>query len=429
METLRPGSTGPNVQLLQTALSRAGYGPVTPDGIFGPETAQPLLAFQSANGLMPDAVAGGQTHTALMPYYLGYKTHIIKSGDSLYRLSIMYGSTVRAIEVANPGLDPLNLRVGAGVIVPLPFNVIPTNIAYTSTLISFCCRGLQTRYPFIALDEMGKSVMGKPLYTLALGTGENRVFYNAAHHANEWITIPVLLRFTEELARGYAFGLNINGHSARGLLSLSTLCVAPAVNPDAVDLVTGVLKSGNYYDRALEIASAYPFIPFPDGWKANILGTDLNLQYPAQWELAREIKFEQGFTSPAPRDYVGPSPLSAPESRAVYDFTLAFSPAITLSYHTQGNVIYWKYADYEPYLSREIAEFFGELSGYAVEETPYGSGSAGYKDWFIQDFGRPGYTIECGLGENPLPISQFDEIYADNLGILTAGLTVTAEVT
>lgn len=45
----------------------------------------------------------------------------------------------------------------------------------------------------------------------------------------------------------------------------------------------------------------------------------------------------------------------------------------------------------------------------------------GYKDWFIQIYNRPGYTIEAGLGENPLPISQFDKIYKDNIGILILG--------
>ena len=62
-----------------------------------------------------------------------------------------------------------------------------------------------------------------------------------------------------------------------------------------------------------------------------------------------------------------------------------------------------------------------------MEETPYASGHAGYKDWFIQDFNRPGYTIEAGLGENPLPLSQFDTIYRENLGILTLGMTATSE--
>ena len=62
------------------------------------------------------------------------------------------------------------------------------------------------------------------------------------------------------------------------------------------------------------------------------------------------------------------------------------------------------------------------MSGYALEDTPYASGFAGYKDYFIQEFNRPGYTIECGEGENPLPIAQLGEIYEHNLGILTLGL-------
>jgi g-D-glutamyl-meso-diaminopimelate peptidase len=54
-----------------------------------------------------------------------------------------------------------------------------------------------------------------------------------------------------------------------------------------------------------------------------------------------------------------------------------------------------------------------------VQEVPYASGFAGYKDWFIQEYNRPGYTIEAGRGENPLPIEQFGQIYAENRGILT----------
>jgi g-D-glutamyl-meso-diaminopimelate peptidase len=63
------------------------------------------------------------------------------------------------------------------------------------------------------------------------------------------------------------------------------------------------------------------------------------------------------------------------------------------------------------------------VSGYSVEETPYSSGFAGYKDWFIESYNLPGYTIEIGLGMSPLPLSQFPQIYKDNLGILVGGIT------
>ena len=75
-----------------------------------------------------------------------------------------------------------------------------------------------------------------------------------------------------------------------------SLYLVPLVNPDVVDLVNGLLTEGFYYRRAVRIASGFPDIPFPDGWKANIQGVDLNLQFPAGWDMAKKIKFEQGIT-------------------------------------------------------------------------------------------------------------------------------------
>ena len=160
-------------------------------------------------------------------------------------------------------------------------------------------------------------------------------------------------------------------------------------------------------------------------WKLiNITGVDLNLQFPAGWENAREIKFSQGFTSPAPRDFVGFTPLSAPESFAVYRFTLEHNFRLILAYHTQGKEIYWQFQNYAPPESLPIAKAFSQISNYVVGDVPFNSSFAGYKDWFLQTYSRPGFTIEAGIGTNPLPIFQFSQIYRDNLGILLLGATI-----
>ena len=425
MRVLTQGSRGPAVQLLQLALDRAGYGPLAADGIFGTATGAALRRFQAVWGLAADGVAGPATHRAILPWYTGYLVHRVRPGESIWSIAGQFGSTEPAILLANPGVEARNLQIGSALVVPLGFDVVPTNINYSSALVGYCVRGLAARYPFITTGEIGKSVMGRPLWSLRLGTGSNRVLYNASHHANEWITTPLLLRFVEELAAAFASGGQIFGTDAAELLSYATLCLIPAVNPDGIDLVTGELSSGAYFDSARAIATAYPRFAFPEGWKANIRGVDLNLQYPAGWERARENKFAQGITSPAPADYVGREPLSAPEARAMYTYTLSYDPALILAYHTQGEVIYWRFLDYEPPESLPIARAFSEASGYTVEETPFASGFAGYKDWFIQDFDRPGYTIEAGLGVNPLPVSDFASIYEKNIGILTLGALVT----
>ncbi len=302
-------------------------------------------------------------------------------------------------------------------------SLVPGSVPYTSLLNDAVVAGLVMRYPFIKTGSIGNSVMGRRIPYLVIGEGKTQVFYCASFHANESITTPVLLKFAEEYAESYLAGKELYGVPARELFRSYQLFMVPMVNPDGVDLVNGFLAAGCYYEQAKRIAGSYPQIPFPEGWKANIDGIDLNLQFPAGWENAREIKFAQGYQTPAPRDYVGEAPLTAREARAVYEFTKEHDFSLILTYHTQGRVIYWRYLDYEPEDSYRIARYFGEVSGYAVEETPVQSGYAGYKDWFIQEYDRPGYTIEAGEGENPLPMTDFADIYRENTGILLGGMT------
>lgn len=265
-------------------------------------------------------------------------------------------------------------------------------------------------------------MLGNPIPVIKLGRGNREVFYSASFHANEWITTPLLMKFVADFCYCYVNNLPIFGMSAREIFLDTTIYLMPMVNPDGVNLVTGEINpNSSLYTNTELIANNYPDIPFPDGWKANIRGIDLNLQFPAGWEQARDIKFSQGFTSPAPRDFVGFSPLTEPEALAIYNFTLRHDFKLVISFHTQGEVIFWKFLNYNPPNSLLIANEFARVSGYSIEETPYASSFAGYKDWFIQNYNKPGYTVEAGLGENPLPISQFDKIYRDLLGIFIFG--------
>lgn len=419
MKFLFPGDRGTEVEYLQLALTRAGHKTAV-DGIFGSATCAALRAF-----LGNDAACSVNYEVwgKLKPYLNGYMVHTIQNGDSVFSVAQKYKTTVDAVFTANPQIRPQNLTVGGTLLVPLGFPLVSEQVKYSSMLNDFIIEGLLVRYPFLADNAIGKSVMGKPISVLKIGNGEREVCYSASYHANENITTPLLLKFAEAYAAAYAAGGKIGGADARQLFTQFTLYLIPLVNPDGVDLVNGILDSGAYYRRAVRIAQDFPKIPFPNGWKANIEGVDLNLQFPAGWEEARRIKFAQGYRKPAPRDYVGEAPLTAPESAAVYEFTRQHAFRLILAYHTQGEVIYWKYLDYEPERSREIAEYFGRVSGYAVEVTPGESAYAGYKDWFIQEYDKPGYTIEAGLGVNPLPMTQFEKIYTDNVGILVGGMT------
>ena len=301
-------------------------------------------------------------------------------------------------------------------------SIVPTDVPMTSRLAEQLVQELTAQYPFLRSETLVSTRLGRPILALTIGTGPRRVLYSAAHHANEWLTATVLLKFAEDLAEAIQSGSRLGGVDAAQLAEQTTIHIVPMVDPDGVDLVTGAIAPGTEdYAQAQALAEKYPAIPFPDGWKANLSGVDLNLQYPAGWLMAREIKFSQGYTQPGPRDYVGRFPLSQPESLALYDYTERVDPAIVIAWHSQGEVIYWQYGGIEVSGARELAERFASVSGYALEDTPYASSFAGYKDWFIQAYRRPGFTIEVGTGTNPLPLEQFEDIYQASLPILLEG--------
>lgn len=91
---------------------------------------------------------------------------------------------------------------------------------------------------------------------------------------------------------------------------------------------------------------------------------------------------------------------------------------MVLSYHTQGEVIYWTYDDIMVTGAEEYAKMFSAASGYLLGQPDILSSYAGYKDWFIKYYRRPGFTIECGVGENPIASSQAHVILKQTLPIL-----------
>lgn len=233
MKTLRLGSRGPQVEMLQLALIRAGFTPAGGiDGVFGQGTYNALRSFQTRNSLSPDGIAGQQTWSRLTPWLTGYVTRTVVPGDTYYGLAARYNTSIRAIAAANPNADPNNLRLGSTLIIPLAFPVVPTNISYSSALMDFLVRGLRARYPFIRTSSIGNSVLGKPIYSIDIGTGDNQVFYNGAHHSDEWITTVLLMKFLENYAAAVSQSGTIFEYEALQLYNGTVLSIVPMVNPD-----------------------------------------------------------------------------------------------------------------------------------------------------------------------------------------------------
>ena len=81
-------------------------------------------------------------------------------------------------------------------------------------------------------EIIGKSVLGKPIYQIKLGSGATKIFMWSQMHGNESTTTKALFDFINLLQSGSEIGTE--------LLSKFTFCMIPMLNPDGAEAYTRV---------------------------------------------------------------------------------------------------------------------------------------------------------------------------------------------
>lgn len=219
--------------------------------------------FQENFGLTPDGIVGTNTWSALFPYLNGYTVYTVKDGDTLFSIANSFSTRINRILFANPNLEANTIYPGQKIVVPFSY-VVPTDISYTYEIMQSNIIALKRIYPFLQIESIGSSVLGKDLTLIRIGRGQKEVFYNGSFHANEWITSVLLMKFVENFCISYVTNSDIYGYSAQNIFNNVSLYIVPMVNPDGVDLVTGgILTDSEPYIQAQEISNRYPTIPFP----------------------------------------------------------------------------------------------------------------------------------------------------------------------
>lgn len=277
----------------------------------------------------------------------------------------------------------------------------------TAANVEMYIREIVKKHPCSKTFSIGKSVLGKKIPVLSLGkTGSSALFVGATH-GSEWLTSLVLLRFFDELCTAFEHGEKFFGISPGPAITKRGITVIPVLNPDGVEINLRGKKAALSAERHIERLSGGDYAH----WNANARGVDINHNFSAGWDILQKQERENGIFGPAPRQYGGPRAFSEPETRAVCGFCSTFDIRRLYSFHSQGEEIYWYYGPRTPILSRDIAAEFAASCGYKAAMPSGMAAHGGLKDWYIEKFGRPGFTIEIGLGENPLPIDDLDAVY------------------
>lgn len=276
-------------------------------------------------------------------------------------------------------------------------------ISFKQTLNALC-----EQYPVITKYCIGKSCSGKEISALKIGKSAEYALIAASFHGSEYITTTVLLRFIESLSRALQEDTSISGFNARKAMFGRGVIFVPCVNPDGCEIVLHNAAGAGFMAGAVAKISGGNF----KNWNANLRGVDINHNFDAGWEELHKREYEAGIRGPAPTRFGGFRPESEPETLALTNLCRLRRIRHVVALHSQGEVIYWKYGEKEIPRSRKMAEIMATTSGYELSEPEEIAMGGGFKDWFIKEFSRPGFTIEMGKGENPLPISDAAPIYA-----------------
>jgi len=252
--------------------------------------------------------------------------------------------------------------------------------------------------PGVDFFTMGYSTLGKPIYTAHIGSYDgNQVIVEGAIHGREYISALLLVKQVKYLKdktfRGGMYFIPMVNPDGVKLVLDGTTELSCKILEDYLTMVNN--KSNNFYR-----------------WKANINAVDLNVNFDADWGGGALNVF-----CPSSENFVGYYPNSERETREMIKFTEKIKPALTLSYHTKGDVIYYGFTGLtEEQLIRDlkIAEAVSEENRYTIIKTENSTG--GYSDWVSRHLGVPAFTIEVGNEkyDSPIPINQLQIIFEQN---------------
>ncbi len=261
-------------------------------------------------------------------------------------------------------------------------------------------RIVQLQEEGLELFNAGKSVLGKNILATHVGDySGTQILIQAGIHAREYITTLLLV----EMAR------NLHNND---LVHDGGIYFVFLTNPDGAQIALDGIDSlpCDITKQYLTIANggSSNFTQF----KSNVNLVDLNTNFNAKWGGGTQNVF-----CPATENFVGFYPNSEREVQSLINFTLQTKPALTISYHSKGNIIYYGFdtqTDEQILRDQNIGEALSESTGYPLVFTENSTG--GYKDWCIEKLTIPAYTIEVGdeslshpIGEEHLP-----EIYERN---------------
>lgn len=245
--------------------------------------------------------------------------------------------------------------------------------------------------------SLGKSVNNRDIFLLKKGNGNKKFLVICGHHSLETIMSKFITDYILKREVSFFDGVEF--------------FAIPLLNPDGADFVSNK-------------TDILGFESLRNVWQANYNGVDLNHNYDAGFSKAKKLVEDEGIFSAHSTKYGGKFPFSEPETKIVKKLCEENHFDLSIAFHTQGKEIYTGYDGCFPKNTKKYLQAFTKVTSYKYKSPNLTASHAGFKDWFIKEYKKPSFTVEAGIGKNPLSFSQYEEIFRDCSKILDSAIYI-----
>lgn len=294
---------------------------------------------------------------------------------------------------------------GASMRMPERYHTYPQVVAFLDSVARAHPR-IARRIHVGTTSEEGKGIEG-----IRISSDPSRdldkpaVLFDGCHHSDEVMGAEICLAIAARLTAGYDTDPEI-----RRWVDSCEIILVPVVNVDGYAVVT----EGR-----------------DPRWRKNTRGANRNGKrdlYPEGVNLNRQYDYNWAFGGSGDslsQQYRGISPFSESEARAIRDLALRERFLLSVSYHSQGEVIYypWTWNGRKApddrlltVIARELGSAIRTMKGDSTYKVEYGAGTVGQTyPWLYGRIGTFDFVVETGLGAHIFPSYEVDGIVRSNL--------------
>jgi carboxypeptidase T len=232
-----------------------------------------------------------------------------------------------------------------------------------------------------------------------------RILFNGCHHADEIMGAEISMAMIHELVEKYETNPEITDWINR-----YEIFVVPVVNVDGHHVVTHNIDP-RWRKNTRDTNGNGVLHDYPEG-------VDVNRNYDFNWAHG-------GSDDPMSERYRGPYPFSESENRAMRSLAEAQRFVLSITYHSQGEVIYYPW-DWQgrkapddkllTEIANGLAASIKTMKGDTSYKAEYGAGTVGQTyPWLYGSYGTFDFVVETGKGTHIFPEEDVQSIIESNL--------------